>query len=139
MIIHVHQYFMTALLDARNMLANARDSYGVPEAQHSIAVVTHGPAIQGLFRDALWEKMALGTFYKVNDPKTNLPKLRARVGMVFQHFELFPHLSIKDNLTEGKTLAFAHGFNIRFGYIEAPAGVDPRRSHAPPPRALPGT
>ena len=32
--------------------------------------------------------------------------------------------SIKDNLTEGKTLAFAHGFNIRFGYIEAPGGVD---------------
>jgi len=32
--------------------------------------------------------------------------------------------SIKDNLTEGKTLAFAHGFNIRFGYIEPPAGVD---------------
>src|SRR5215211_5064817 len=35
----------------------------------------------------------------VNDPKTNLPKLRARVGMVFQHFELFPHLSITENLT----------------------------------------
>ena len=35
---------------------------------------------------------------KVNDRKTNLPKLRARVGMVFQHFELFPHLSITDNL-----------------------------------------
>jgi glutamate/aspartate transport system ATP-binding protein len=34
----------------------------------------------------------------VHDPKTNLPKLRARVGMVFQHFELFPHLSITDNL-----------------------------------------
>ena len=32
--------------------------------------------------------------------------------------------SIKDNLTEGKTLAFAHGFNIRFGYIDAPEGVD---------------
>ena len=32
--------------------------------------------------------------------------------------------SIKDKLSEGKTLAFAHGFNIRFGYIEAPAGVD---------------
>ena len=29
---------------------------------------------------------------KVNDPKTDLPKLRSRVGMVFQHFELFPHL-----------------------------------------------
>ncbi|ALF89102.1 MULTISPECIES: amino acid ABC transporter ATP-binding protein [Ralstonia solanacearum species complex] len=30
---------------------------------------------------------------------TNLPKLRSRVGMVFQNFELFPHLSITDNLT----------------------------------------
>jgi glutamate/aspartate transport system ATP-binding protein len=35
----------------------------------------------------------------IADPKTNLPKLRARVGMVFQHFELFPHLSVTDNLT----------------------------------------
>ncbi|WP_290873070.1 amino acid ABC transporter ATP-binding protein [Aquabacterium sp.] len=34
----------------------------------------------------------------VGDPKTNLSKLRSRVGMVFQHFELFPHLSIIDNL-----------------------------------------
>jgi glutamate/aspartate transport system ATP-binding protein len=33
------------------------------------------------------------------DPKTNLPKLRSRVGMVFQHFELFPHLSVTENLT----------------------------------------
>jgi len=32
-------------------------------------------------------------------PKTNLPKLRSRVGMVFQHFELFPHLSVTENLT----------------------------------------
>src|SRR3954471_22684998 len=35
----------------------------------------------------------------VHDPKTDLPKLRARVGMVFQHFELFPHLTITENLT----------------------------------------
>ncbi|WP_144326460.1 amino acid ABC transporter ATP-binding protein [Tepidimonas aquatica] len=35
----------------------------------------------------------------VHDPRTNLPKLRARVGMVFQHFELFPHLTVTENLT----------------------------------------
>jgi glutamate/aspartate transport system ATP-binding protein len=32
-------------------------------------------------------------------PTTNLPKLRSHVGMVFQHFELFPHLSVTENLT----------------------------------------
>ncbi len=35
----------------------------------------------------------------VGAPKTNLPKLRAQVGMVFQHFELFPHMTIIDNLS----------------------------------------
>uniref|UniRef100_UPI000A4E001C ATP-binding cassette domain-containing protein n=1 Tax=Azohydromonas lata TaxID=45677 RepID=UPI000A4E001C len=35
----------------------------------------------------------------IADPKTDLPKLRSHVGMVFQHFELFPHLSVTENLT----------------------------------------
>ena len=35
----------------------------------------------------------------VGDPKTNLSKLRARIGMVFHHFELFPHVSVIRNLT----------------------------------------
>jgi len=35
----------------------------------------------------------------VGDPKTDLPKLRSRVGMVFQHFELFPHMTVTQNLT----------------------------------------
>ncbi|MFV3014345.1 amino acid ABC transporter ATP-binding protein [Pseudomonas sp. KHB2.9] len=35
----------------------------------------------------------------VANTKTDLPKLRSRVGMVFQHFELFPHLTIVENLT----------------------------------------
>jgi len=39
----------------------------------------------------------------VGAPQTDLPKLRSRVGMVFQHFELFPHLSISENLTIAQT------------------------------------
>lgn len=35
----------------------------------------------------------------LHDPKTNLPRLRSHVGMVFQHFELFPHMTIAQNLS----------------------------------------
>src|SRR3954463_8908885 len=38
----------------------------------------------------------------VGDPKTDLPKLRARIGMVFQNFELFPHMTVTENLTLGQ-------------------------------------
>ena len=34
----------------------------------------------------------------VGDPQTNLPQLRARIGMVFQNFELFPHLTVMQNI-----------------------------------------
>lgn len=46
----------------------------------------------------------------VGSPKTDLPKLRRHIGMVFQHFELFPHLSIIDNLTlaQMKVLGRSH-------------------------------
>jgi glutamate/aspartate transport system ATP-binding protein len=45
----------------------------------------------------------------VGDRKTDLPKLRSHVGMVFQHFELFPHLSITDNLTLGQIKVLGRG------------------------------
>jgi glutamate/aspartate transport system ATP-binding protein len=35
----------------------------------------------------------------VGDPATDLPKLRSRIGMVFQNFELFPHMTVTRNLT----------------------------------------
>ena len=48
------------------------------------------------------EPVQKGDIFIENQPVTgkgvDLPKLRARVGMVFQHFELFPHLTIIDNL-----------------------------------------
>ena len=39
----------------------------------------------------------------VGDPRTDLPRLRAHVGMVFQHFELFPHMTVMRNLTLAQT------------------------------------
>ena len=45
----------------------------------------------------------------IADPRTNLPKLRSRVGMVFQHFELFPHLSITENLTIAQIKVLGRG------------------------------
>src|SRR5499433_350338 len=38
----------------------------------------------------------------VGDPKTKLKRLRAQIGMVFQHFELFPHMSVVDNISLGQ-------------------------------------
>jgi glutamate/aspartate transport system ATP-binding protein len=45
----------------------------------------------------------------VGNPNTNLSKLRARIGMVFQNFELFPHLSIRENLTIGQVKVLKRG------------------------------
>jgi glutamate/aspartate transport system ATP-binding protein len=45
----------------------------------------------------------------VGDPKTDLPKLRSRVGMVFQNFELFPHMSVERNLTLAQVKVLGRG------------------------------
>lgn len=39
---------------------------------------------------------------EVTGKRVNLSKLRARIGMVFQHFELYPHMSVRDNLCLGQ-------------------------------------
>jgi glutamate/aspartate transport system ATP-binding protein len=45
----------------------------------------------------------------VGDPRTKLARLRSRIGMVFQNFELFPHLTIRENLTIGQIRVLGRG------------------------------
>ena len=45
----------------------------------------------------------------VGDAKTDLPKLRARIGMVFQNFELFPHMTVTQNLTLAQIKVLGRG------------------------------
>jgi glutamate/aspartate transport system ATP-binding protein len=45
----------------------------------------------------------------VNDSSTDLPKLRARIGMVFQNFELFPHMTVTQNLTLAQVKVLGRG------------------------------
>lgn len=51
----------------------------------------------------LLEEVTDGAIYidgvKINDPKTNINEIRTEVGMVFQQFNLFPHMSVLDNVT----------------------------------------
>ncbi|MEY9975810.1 amino acid ABC transporter ATP-binding protein [Lysinibacillus sp. RC79] len=49
------------------------------------------------------EEVTDGAIYienvKINEPKTNINAIRAEVGMVFQQFNLFPHMTVIDNVT----------------------------------------
>ncbi|WP_057490329.1 amino acid ABC transporter ATP-binding protein [Streptococcus orisasini] len=58
--------------------------------------------------------------YELSDPATNVDKARENIGMVFQHFNLFPHMTVLDNITfapvelgkESKEEAQKHGMEL---------------------------
>src|SRR3978361_836106 len=85
---HVNKWYVPSFQALRDCTTSA--------AQGEVQLVQDGEVIRGGIR--------------VNDPKTDLPTLRARVGMVFQHFELFPHLRIIENLclAQEKVLGRSH-------------------------------
>ena len=73
LILHAHQQLMPAVYGARNILANAREAWGLAERENSVAIGAHGPAIAGLFGDATWQRFRFGERYKITDPKTGGP------------------------------------------------------------------
>ncbi|KYG90055.1 amino acid ABC transporter ATP-binding protein [Metasolibacillus sp. FSL H7-0170] len=76
------------------------------EVQEKQVVCVIGPSGSGkstfLRCINLLEEITDGAVYiegvKVNDPKTNINEIRAEVGMVFQQFNLFPHMNILENV-----------------------------------------
>jgi len=66
--------------------------------------------INGLERFHIGEIIVNGV--SVGAPGTNLPKLRAQVGMVFQHFELFPHRTVLENLTLAQTKVLGRPIDV---------------------------
>ena len=77
------------------------------EVQEKEVVCVIGPSGSGkstfLRCMNLLEEVTDGAIYieglKINDPKANINDIRTEVGMVFQQFNLFPHMSVIDNIT----------------------------------------
>lgn len=75
-LLHAHHHLGPAIYGAWNILNSARQAYGVPEQQNSVAIASHGAAISGMFTDEIWQKFTLGERYKMNDPASGAPYTR---------------------------------------------------------------
>lgn len=78
--------------------------YEIKEKEVIVIIGASGSGKSTLLRCInLLEEITDGAVYidgvKVNDPKTDINELRKEVGMVFQQFNLFPHMTVLDNIT----------------------------------------
>ncbi len=67
LLLHARPKLAPALGAAAGILNGAAADYGVPEADNSIAIAVHGPAIAGVLGDALWARYPLGEIYGFRD------------------------------------------------------------------------
>ena len=83
-LLHVHKEARRGVEGAAGYLRDARDGYGIPEKDQSIAVLVHGPSIAMVLGEGLWQKYTLGSVYNVKDaagnPATVSPYLVAAEG-----------------------------------------------------------
>lgn len=101
--------------DSKVMIKNLKKNYGKIEVLKDISldiksgevVCVIGPSGSGkstLLRCLnRLEEMTSGEIsidgYQLTDPKININKIRENIGMVFQHFNLFPHMTVLENIT----------------------------------------
>lgn len=78
--------------------------YEIKEKEVIVIIGASGSGKSTLLRCInLLEDITGGAVYidgvKVNDPNTDINEIRKEVGMVFQQFNLFPHMTVLDNIT----------------------------------------
>lgn len=100
-LLHAHQRLGQALYAAWNILTNGAQAYAVPERDSNVVLASHGPAIGGMFTDAIWNEFTLGERYGLKDPATGAPVrhnpfLRPQEGMP-------PDATVTDLMRRGVT------------------------------------
>jgi ketol-acid reductoisomerase len=112
-----------ALIQGKNV---AVLGYGSQGHAHALSLRDSGVDVRvGLPADSKSRAKAEAEGLRVLDPAEAVEEADVIVILAPDHVQrkLYTE-SVEPNITEGDTLVFGHGFNIRFGYIQPPAGVD---------------
>jgi len=112
-----------ALIQGKNV---AVLGYGSQGHAHALSLRDSGVDVRvGLPADSKSRAKAEAEGLRVLDPAEAVEEADVIVILAPDHVQrkLYAE-AVEPNITEGDTLVFGHGFNIRFGYIQPPPGVD---------------